>query len=248
MRASSVPDGVERSANQIVCSARGQHHSWRCCPSVARPWLLFDRISRELTAKSQQSNAKSITKQLPFKIAYLSLPVAPNGIGPIQIPVNQNVVLLNGTVQPTNQCGVYRKSEPATSPSAVGDKFKRPSSLFASRTTFGGSNRLGTHPSGLRFPGSTATAAAAGAKKTGSQDRAERVAVRFARPQRCHMPGKRPGGSFILPIRFPSMPPPVMDFIILRAWAYCFNKAFTSCTDAPAPFAIRRRRAPLIIM
>lgn len=65
-------------------------------------------VNLTVTANSQKSNPKSITKQLPSKIAYLSLPGAPNGIGPLQTPVNQNVVNLGGEVLLTSQCGVYR--------------------------------------------------------------------------------------------------------------------------------------------
>src|SRR3954451_15974215 len=67
-----------------------------------------------------------------------------------------------------------------------------------------------------------------------------------------HIPGMsppkgKPGGSFILPNFLPIMPPEKL-FIIFRAWEYCFNNAFTSCTDVPLPLAMRRRRLPLMIM
>src|SRR5205085_9495913 len=66
-----------------------------------------------------------------------------------------------------------------------------------------------------------------------------------------YLPGKspkgNPPGNFILPSFFPINPPEKL-FIIFLACAYCFNNWLTSCTDVPLPFAILRRRLPLMIM
>lgn len=61
-----------------------------------------------VTAKGQTSNSQSITKQKPSRLVYFNVSGAPNGIGPLQTPVNGNVVNLAGQVLKSNQCGVYR--------------------------------------------------------------------------------------------------------------------------------------------
>lgn len=62
-----------------------------------------------VTSNGKTSNSKDFFVQIPSKLLPLNIPVvAPNGIGPLKTPVNENVVDLGGRVVFQNYCGVYR--------------------------------------------------------------------------------------------------------------------------------------------
>lgn len=54
------------------------------------------------------SNGKNFFVQVPSKLVPFNHQLAPNGVGPLQTPVNQNVTFLGGQLAIQNFCGVYR--------------------------------------------------------------------------------------------------------------------------------------------
>lgn len=62
-----------------------------------------------VTSRGQtSSNSKNFFVQVPGRLVPLDTPQAPNGIGPLRTPVNEDVVTLSGQVVVRNVCGVYR--------------------------------------------------------------------------------------------------------------------------------------------
>jgi hypothetical protein len=62
----------------------------------------------KVTARGILSNAVQFYAQAPTKMIFFDVTGAPNGVGPLQTPVNGNVVRLNGSIAGSNQTGVYR--------------------------------------------------------------------------------------------------------------------------------------------
>lgn len=67
-----------------------------------------DQVVTVTSGGQTSNNDKKFHVQVPAKLVRLDFPGAPNGVGPLQVITDGNVVDLNNTVLLTHECGMYR--------------------------------------------------------------------------------------------------------------------------------------------
>lgn len=88
---------VSATATQIIANA------------TVPPTANGETVSLTVTIDGQTSNAQNIKKRRPSRLVRYNFPPnAPNGVGPLNVPENANVVDLGGNVIVEHACGVYR--------------------------------------------------------------------------------------------------------------------------------------------